>query len=167
MKKLFVLLPMFLMLTVGYHTAIYAAKNPEDKNCGHFKNKQEVMEFWQSRGYNTNHDPHGLDKDHDGLPCEVKKGEYDQFLASKKESEKNGDKQEEAKQNLIHKEDKQKNIQQEQREVTKETTKREDRMQQGEQLPNTASNSFTIMLVSAVIVLIGFVLMLRRKPTNE
>lgn len=83
MKKLLVSATAFTLLTVGYSSSAFAAKNPNDKNCGHFKNKQEVMEFWHSNGYSATNDPHDLDRDNDGLPCEVKKGDYDQFIASK------------------------------------------------------------------------------------
>ncbi len=31
------------------------------------------MEFWHSNGYSATNDPHDLDRDNDGLPCEVKK----------------------------------------------------------------------------------------------
>ncbi len=46
------------------------------------------MEFWHSNGYSATNDPHDLDRDNDGLPCEVKKGDYDQFLASKQPTKK-------------------------------------------------------------------------------
>ncbi len=35
-----------------------------------------------------NYDAHDLDRDNDGLPCEVKKGDYDQFVASKQTTKK-------------------------------------------------------------------------------
>lgn len=74
MKKLLASATAFTLLTVGYSSAAFAEKNPNDKDCGHFKNKQEVMEFWHSNGYSATNDPHDLDRDNDGLPCEVKKG---------------------------------------------------------------------------------------------
>lgn len=88
MKKLLASATAFTLLTVGYSSAAFAEKNPNDKNCSHFKNKQEVMEFWHSNGYSATNDPHDLDRDNDGLPCEVKKGDYDQFLASKQPTKK-------------------------------------------------------------------------------
>lgn len=45
------------------------------------------MEFWHSNGYSATNDPHDLDRDNDGLPCEVKR-DYDQFLASKQPTKK-------------------------------------------------------------------------------
>ncbi|MDM5201290.1 excalibur calcium-binding domain-containing protein [Fictibacillus enclensis] len=59
------------------------AAGPGDKNCSDFSSHQAVMEFWHSNGYNANNDPHDLDRDSDGLPCEVSKSEYDSFVASK------------------------------------------------------------------------------------
>ncbi|PGK39822.1 cell wall anchor protein, partial [Bacillus anthracis] len=95
MKKLLVSATAFTLLTVGYSSSAFAAKNPNDKNCGHFKNKQEVMEFWHNNGYSATNDPHDLDRDHDGLPCEVKKGDYDQFIASKQATKKDENKPQE------------------------------------------------------------------------
>ncbi len=88
MKKLLVSATAVTLLTVGYSSAAFAEKNPNDKDCGHFKKKQEVMEFWHSNGYSATNDPHDLDRDNDGLPCEVKKGDYDQFVASKQTTKK-------------------------------------------------------------------------------
>ncbi|MES1054557.1 excalibur calcium-binding domain-containing protein [Bacillus thuringiensis] len=83
MKKLLVSASAFALLTVGYSSATYAEQNPNDKDCKHFGSKQEVMEFWYNNGYSASNDPHDLDRDNDGLPCEVKKGDYDQFVVSK------------------------------------------------------------------------------------
>ncbi|MCA1321578.1 excalibur calcium-binding domain-containing protein [Bacillus tianshenii] len=54
-----------------------------DKNCSDFSSKQAVMDFWYANGYSATYDPHGLDRDNDGLPCEVSKGEYDSYVQSK------------------------------------------------------------------------------------
>lgn len=54
-----------------------------DKDCGDFSSPQELMEFWYSNGYNANNDPHRLDGDNDGLPCEVTSSEYNSYVKSK------------------------------------------------------------------------------------
>ncbi|MBO1627320.1 excalibur calcium-binding domain-containing protein [Bacillus arachidis] len=136
MKKLLVSATAFTLLTVGYNSSVFAAQNPNDKDCGQFKNNQEVMEFWHSNGYNANNDPHDLDRDNDGLPCEVNKGEYDRFVASK------------------------------QTPIKKETNNNEVTKKQAEKLPNTASNNMTMMLVSTGLILLGSIFVFRRKKTD-
>ncbi|MDA1758142.1 excalibur calcium-binding domain-containing protein [Bacillus cereus] len=184
MKKLLASATAVTLLTVGYSSAAFAEKNPNDKNCGHFKNKQEVMEFWHSNGYSATNDPHDLDRDNDGLPCEVKKGDYDQFLASKQPTKKDENKpqeqvkQENTKQEPVKQENtkqepvKQENTQQNnqatnnKQEQTKQTAVKTETKKQGEKLPNTASNGITMMLASAALVLVGSILIFRRKKTN-
>ncbi|MBO1579993.1 excalibur calcium-binding domain-containing protein [Bacillus sp. XF8] len=141
-KKLLISATAFTLLTVGYTSSAFAAKNPNDKDCGQFKNKQEIMEFWHSNGYSATNDPHDLDRDNDGLPCEVNKGEYDQFVASKQAPV--------------------------QKQTSNSTTKVEtkENKKQAEKLPNTASNNVTMMLVSAGLVLLGSIFVFRRKKTN-
>ncbi|HDR4903161.1 TPA: excalibur calcium-binding domain-containing protein [Bacillus cereus] len=164
MKKLLASATAFTLLTVGYSSAAFAEKNPNDKNCGHFKNKQEVMEFWHSNGYSATNDPHDLDRDNDGLPCEVKKGDYDQFLASKQPTKKDENKpQEQVKQENTQQNNQATNNKQEQ---TKQTAVKAETKKQGEKLPNTASNGVTMMLTSAGLVLAGSILIFRRKKTN-
>ncbi|PEX41525.1 excalibur calcium-binding domain-containing protein, partial [Bacillus thuringiensis] len=170
MKKLLASATAVTLLTVGYSSAAFAEKNPNDKNCSHFKNKQEVMEFWHSNGYSATNDPHDLDRDNDGLPCEVKKGDYDQFLASKQTTKKDENKpQEQTKQeNNKQENNKQENSKQNNQTTTKETKKntntvvKKETKKQGEKLPNTASNGVTMMLASLGLALAGSVLMFRR-----
>ncbi|EEM61195.1 Lpxtg-motif cell wall anchor domain protein [Bacillus thuringiensis serovar monterrey BGSC 4AJ1] len=169
MKKLLASATAFTLLTVGYSSAAFAEKNPNDKDCGHFKNKQEVMEFWHSNGYSATNDPHDLDRDNDGLPCEVKKGDYDQFLASKQPTKKDENKpQEQVKQENTKQENTQQNNQatNNKQEQTKQTAVKAETKKQGEKLPNTASNGVTMMLASAGLVLAGSILIFRRKKTN-
>lgn len=164
MKKLLASATVVTLLTVGYSSAAFAEKNPNDKDCGHFKDKQEVMEFWHSNGYSATNDPHDLDRDNDGLPCEVKKGDYDQFLASQQSTKKDENKpQEQGKQENTQQNNQQTNNKQEQ---TKQTAVKTETKKQGEKLPNTASNGVTMMLASAALVLAGSILVFRRKKTN-
>ncbi|MBJ7967935.1 excalibur calcium-binding domain-containing protein [Bacillus cereus] len=191
MKKLLASATAVTLLTVGYSSAAFAEKNPNDKNCSYFKNKQEVMEFWHSNGYSATNDPHDLDRDNDGLPCEVKKGDYDQFLASKQTTKKDENKpQEQTKQENTKQEPaKQENNKQENSKQNNQTTNnkqeqtkpqttaketkkntnavvKKETKKQGEKLPNTASNGVTMMLASLGLALAGSVLMFRRKKTN-
>lgn len=181
MKKLLASATAVTLLTVGYSSAAFAEKNPNDRDCGHFKNKQEVMAFWHSNGYSATNDPHDLDRDNDGLPCEVKKGDYDQFLASKQTTKKDENKpqepakQENTKQENSTQSNRTTNNKQEQAKpqtITKETKKnthtvvKKETQKQGEKLPNTASNGVTMMLANLGLAVAGSVLMFRRKKTN-
>lgn len=116
-----------------------------------------------------------------------KKGDYDQFVASKQatkqeenkpqeQTKEENTKQEPAKQENTKQEPaKQENKKQEQTKpqtTAKETKKdtntavKTDNKKQGEKLPNTASNGVTMMLASLGLAAIGSVLMFRRKKTN-
>ncbi|MCA9372703.1 thermonuclease family protein [Candidatus Woesebacteria bacterium] len=41
-----------------------------DYDCGDFSSKSEVMQFWNTCGFSASYDPHRLDGDNDGDPCE-------------------------------------------------------------------------------------------------
>ena len=71
MKKLLASATAVTLLTVGYSSSAFAAKSPNDtKNCGHFKSQQDAQAFWDQNGYGVGNDPHRLDNDKDGIPCE-------------------------------------------------------------------------------------------------
>ncbi|WP_053168160.1 LPXTG cell wall anchor domain-containing protein [Planococcus glaciei] len=72
---------MALLLVAGTSLDTQAAVN--DKDCGDFSSHQEVMEFWYANGFSAENDPHDLDRDNDGLACEVSQSEYNSFLADK------------------------------------------------------------------------------------
>ena len=114
-----------------------AADEHVDKDCGDFANHEEVMEFWYTNGYSAENDPHDLDRDNDGLACEVSQSEYDDYVASQEaagsDDEASGD-QEEA--------------------VEEE---------EGAALPDTASNGPLMMLFGAGIAGAGSLLLFRRK----
>ena len=48
-----------------------------DKECGDFSTTEEVLVFWYENSYSAENDPHDLDVDNDGLPCEASQSEYD------------------------------------------------------------------------------------------
>jgi LPXTG-motif cell wall-anchored protein len=79
MKKLFSALFTFVLLSSMSSIGAHA----QDKNCGDFSSHSAVMDFWYNNGYSATNDPHGLDRDNDGLPCEVSKGEYDTYVADR------------------------------------------------------------------------------------
>ncbi|KEK25263.1 excalibur calcium-binding domain-containing protein [Bacillus gaemokensis] len=183
MKKLLVSVSAFALLAVGYSSSAYAAKSPNDtKNCGDFKSQKAAQEFWNQNGYGVGNDPHRLDNDKDGIPCEDYKYPVDTTATTEKkeESKKEESTKQESKQEPVKQEVKKESIKQENTQKTtkqEQTTKKETKekpavkttketKKQGEKLPNTASNGLTMMLASAGLALVGSVLMFRRKKTN-
>jgi LPXTG-motif cell wall-anchored protein len=116
-----------------------------DKDCGDFNgDHQAVMEFWYSNGYSASNDPHDLDRDSDGLPCEVDKDEYDSFVASK-----NNDNEEDSSTTPS----------------TDDNNSSNDSGQssEGGELPATASSSPLAALGGALMAAVGGVLVFGRK----
>ncbi|TXR92008.1 cell wall anchor protein [Bacillus sp. SH7-1] len=162
MKKLLASATAVTLLTVGYSSAAFAAKSPNDtKNCGHFKNQQEAQAFWDQNGYGVGNDPNRLDNDKDGIPCEDYK--YPTNTNTTTDNKETTKPQEQTKQENTQQNSQATNNKQEQ---TKQTAVKAETKKQGEKLPNTASNGVTMMLASAALVLIGSILVFRRKKTN-
>ncbi|KZD36529.1 excalibur calcium-binding domain-containing protein [Bacillus cereus] len=162
MKKLLASATAVTLLTVGYSSAAFAAKSPNDtKNCGHFKNQQEAQAFWDQNGYGVGNDPNRLDNDKDGIPCEDYK--YPTNTNTTTDNKETTKPQEQTKQENTQQNNQASNNKQEQ---TKQTTVKAETKKQGEKLPNTASNGVTMMLASAALVLAGSILVFRRKKTN-
>lgn len=179
MKKLLASATAVTLLTVGYSSSAFAAKSPNDtKNCGHFKSQQDAQAFWDQNGYGVGNDPHRLDNDKDGIPCEDYK--YPKSTNTTTENKETTNPQEQPKQENNKQENSKQNNQttnnkQEQTKpqtTAKETKKntntvvKKETKKQGEKLPNTASNGVTMMLASLGLALAGSVLMFRRKKTN-
>ncbi|MES5887516.1 excalibur calcium-binding domain-containing protein [Bacillus bombysepticus] len=179
MKKLLASATAVTLLTVGYSSSAFAAKSPNDtKNCGHFKSQQDAQAFWDQNGYGVGNDPHRLDNDKDGIPCEDYK--YPKSTNTTTENKETTKPQEQPKQENTKQENSKQNNQttnnkQEQTKpqtTAKETKKntntvvKKETKKQGEKLPNTASNGVTMMLASLGLALAGSVLMFRRKKTN-
>ncbi|MFC9446224.1 excalibur calcium-binding domain-containing protein [Bacillus cereus] len=175
MKKILASATAVTLLTVGYSSSAFAAKSPNDtKNCGHFKSQQDAQAFWDQNGYGVGNDPHRLDNDKDGIPCEDYK--YPKSTNTTTENKETTKPQEQPKQENTKQENtKQEPVKQEQTKpqtTAKETKKntntvvKKETKKQGEKLPNTASNGVTMMLASLGLALAGSVLMFRRKKTN-
>ncbi|PEC75794.1 cell wall anchor protein [Bacillus cereus] len=172
MKKLLASATAVTLLTVGYSSSAFAAKSPNDtKNCGHFKSQQDAQAFWDQNGYGVGNDPHRLDNDKDGIPCEDYK--YPKSTNTTTENKETTKPQEQPKQEPVKQENtKQENSKQNnqttnnKQEQTKPQTTAKETKKQGEKLPNTASNGITMMLASLGLALAGSVLMFRRKKTN-
>ncbi|RJE10752.1 excalibur calcium-binding domain-containing protein [Bacillus cereus] len=179
MKKLLASATAVTLLTVGYSSSAFAAKSPNDtKNCGHFKSQQDAQAFWDQNGYGVGNDPHRLDNDKDGIPCEDYKypkstnttTENKETTKPQEQPKQENTKQENSKQNnqttnTTQEQTKPQTTAKETKKNTNTTVKKETK-KQGEKLPNTASNGVTMMLASLGLALAGSVLMFRRKKTN-
>ncbi|MDZ5606740.1 excalibur calcium-binding domain-containing protein [Bacillus pseudomycoides] len=140
MKKLVVSLFAFAFLFVGYNSSAYAAKSANDtKNCSDFNSQKEAQNFWNQQGYGVENDPHQLDKDNDGIPCEDTKYPVDTNATTQEKNKTD----------------------------TQTTTTDNTNKQQGTKLPNTASNNVTMMFVSAGGILAGSLIVFRRKKINS
>ncbi|MEC0038535.1 excalibur calcium-binding domain-containing protein [Bacillus cereus] len=184
MKKLLASATAITLLTVGYSSSAFAAKSPNDtKNCEHFKSQQDAQAFWDQNGYGVGNDPHRLDNNKNGIPCEDYK--YPKSTNTTTENKETTKPQEQPKQeNTTQENTKQENSKQnnqttnnKQEQTKPQTTAKETKKntntvvkketkKQGEKLPNTASNGVTMMLASLGLASAGSVLMFRRKKTN-
>jgi len=167
MKKVLAAILIFAFSLTGYTVSAQAVAN--DKDCGDFSDNQAVMNFWYSNGYSATNDPHDLDRDNDGLPCEVSKSDYNSFVASKTDDTDKLDKstsdeatQEESTSNSSTTEEQQTTTENSNSEKAS-TEQKEDSKQQGEELPKTATNSVTMMVVAFGLVAAGLLLVFRRK----
>lgn len=115
-----------------------AADEHVDRDCGEFASHEEVMEFWYTNGYSAENDPHDLDRDNDGLACEVSQSEYNSYV-ERQEASDSGD----ATSN-------------DQEEAVEED-------EEGAALPDTASNGPLMMLLGAGVAGAGSLLLFRRK----
>lgn len=140
MKKLFAGIMALGFLLAGQSAYVLAE---DDRDCGDFSNKEEVMAFWYDNGFSASNDPHDLDRDNDGLPCETTKGEYDAYVASREEEKDEGTADD-----------------------TQSDSDSEGNQTEGEALPDTASNDFTMMALGAGLAAAGGILALRKTKSK-
>lgn len=141
MKKKLVALVFGSFLVLGSALNVGAVEN--DRDCGEFSSHEEVMAFWYENGYSANNDPHDLDRDNDGLACEVSQSEYDSYVANQETDDSSDETVAE-----------------------EEAATEEDETEEGAALPNTASNGPLMMLFGAGLAGAGSLLLFRRKNQN-
>ncbi|WP_110927239.1 LPXTG cell wall anchor domain-containing protein [Bacillus massiliglaciei] len=141
MKKWFVSVFTIAFLLAGQNSSVFAAT---DQDCGEFSSHEDVMAFWYDNGYSAENDPHDLDRDDDGLPCEVDSDEYDNYVASREDasSESTDDSS-----------------------PTTDTDSEE--ASEGEELPDTATDSIAMMAIGAALLTAGGYLILRRHEKTK
>jgi LPXTG-motif cell wall-anchored protein len=160
MSKFISSLFIFTLLVVGFATGASAADN--DKDCKDFEGKpNELVQFWNDNGYNESNDPHDLDRDNDNLPCETTKADFDNTAENTtEESEK--DEAVVAEEN-----DNDSNTSTQSEASATASAEKEDSaetaVQQGEELPKTATNNGVLMLISGGFVVAGLITFAFRK----
>jgi LPXTG-motif cell wall-anchored protein len=138
MKKLLSSVVAGGFLLIG--TSAMAAPD-DDRDCGEFASHEEVMQFWYDNGYSAGNDPHDLDRDNDGLPCEVSSSQYNDFVASQEESSDD-----------------------ETTDSEEATTEADETVtQDGEELPDTATNSASMIGLGAILTAMGAYVIFRKK----
>ncbi|MFL0498972.1 LPXTG cell wall anchor domain-containing protein [Priestia megaterium] len=156
-------------------TTASAESNGLDKDCSDFKGKpyQEVVDYWNSKGYTATNDPERLDgwgnKVDDGIPCEAP-SDYDT-------SKINGiGKKEEATSEETTKEETTTEQTTEEQPAKEETATKEDNSsseqkatsdkKEGEELPETASNNPLGVAAGLAVAAVGVVVFTRRKNSK-
>ena len=156
-------------------TTASAESNGLDKDCSDFKGKpyQEVVDYWNSKGYTATNDPERLDgwgnKVDDGIPCEAP-SDYDT-------SKINGiGKKEEATSEETTKEETTTEQTTEEQPAKEETATKEDNSsseqkatsdkKEGEELPETASNNPLGVAAGLSVAAAGVVVFTRRKNSK-
>lgn len=156
-------------------TTASAESNGLDKDCSDFKGKpyQEVVDYWNSKGYTATNDPERLDgwgnKVDDGIPCEAP-SDYDT-------SKINGiGKKEEATSEETTKEETTTEQTTEEQPAKEETATKEDNSsseqkatsdkEEGEELPETASNNPLGVAAGLAVAAAGVVVFTRRKNSK-
>lgn len=156
-------------------TTASAESSGLDKDCSDFKGKpyQEVVDYWNSKGYTATNDPERLDgwgnKVDDGIPCEAP-SDYDT-------SKINGiGKKEEATSEETTKEETTTEQTTEEQPAKEETATKEDNSsseqkatsdkKEGEELPETASNNPLGVAAGLAVAAAGVVVFTRRKNSK-
>ncbi|WP_374989358.1 LPXTG cell wall anchor domain-containing protein (plasmid) [Priestia megaterium] len=156
-------------------TTASAESNGLDKDCSDFKGKpyQEVVDYWNSKGYTATNDPERLDgwgnKVDDGIPCEAP-SDYDT-------SKINGiGKKEEATSEETTKEETTTEQTTEEQPAKEETATKEENSsseqkttsdkKEGEELPETASSNPLGVAAGLAVAAAGMVVFTRRKNSK-
>lgn len=151
MKKKFIGVVLGSFLVLGSTLNVGAVEN--DKDCGDFEGDGAVA-FWYENGFTAENDPHNLDGDSDGLPCETSQSEYDSYVANQEADDTSAEtpaEDDSANEETVSEE---------------EAATEEDETEEGAALPNTASNGPLMMLFGAGLAGAGSLLLFRRKTQD-
>lgn len=173
MKKKLTGIVACMFLLTGFSTA--SAAPADDRDCTDFASNQEVMEFWTNNNYSAANDPHDLDRDKDGLACEVSQSEYDRFLESQESTSNQtiiDESQESTSNQTIIDESQESTSSQTIIDENSSTSDNADTVatsetERGEQLPDTASNALLFTLIGTGLMAAGSLLLYRRKKNHS
>jgi LPXTG-motif cell wall-anchored protein len=154
-------------------TTASAESNGLDKDCSDFSSYDEVVNYWNSKGYTATNDPERLDgwgnKVDDGIPCEAPSG-YDTSkingIAKKEESTSEETTKEETTTEQTTEEQPAK-----EETATKEGNSSSEQKatsdkKEGEELPETASNNPLGVAAGLAVAAAGVVVFTRRKNSK-
>ncbi|MDQ0428768.1 LPXTG-motif cell wall-anchored protein [Planomicrobium stackebrandtii] len=141
MKKKLVGVVFGSFLVLGSALNVGAVEN--DRDCGDFADG-EAQVFWDENGYSAENDPHRLDADSDGVPCEGDSETTESGVVEENISDDSSD----------------------ETVAEEEAATEEDETEEGAALPNTASNGPLMMLFGAGLAGVGSLLLFRRKNQN-
>lgn len=173
-------------------TTASAESNGLDKDCSDFSSYDEVVNYWNSKGYSATNDPERLDgwgnKVDDGIPCEAPDG-YDTSKingigkkeeTTKEETTNDSTKEESTTEEQPAKEETATDDSTKEEQTTDESTKettvtKEDNSseqpatsdkKEGEELPETASNNPLGVAAGLAVAAAGMVVFTRRKNSK-
>ncbi|WP_456364384.1 LPXTG cell wall anchor domain-containing protein [Priestia aryabhattai] len=164
-------------------TTASAESNGLDKDCSDFSSYDEVVNYWNSKGYSATNDPERLDgwgnKVDDGIPCEAPAG-YDTSKingiakkeeATSEETTKEETATEENTEEQPAKEETATNDSTKEETVTKEDNSSEQATtsdkKEGEELPETASDYPLGAAAGAALAVGGALLMVSRRKNSK
>jgi len=148
-----------VLLVVGFGGSVSAA---DDKNCGDFNGDADaIAKFWVDNNYSASNDPHGLDRDNDGLPCEADQAAIDKYKAQR-DTEADTAEEDENDTAASTNDDSDESTTTDESSASKESVEAASE-QQGEELPKTATNTGVMMLVSGGLVAVGLITLVINK----
>ncbi|MGF9741447.1 LPXTG cell wall anchor domain-containing protein [Priestia megaterium] len=144
-----------------------------DKDCSDFSSYDEVVNYWNSKGYTATNDPERLDgwgnKVDDGIPCEAPSG-YDTSkingIAKKEESTSEETTKEETTTEQTTKEQPAKEETATKEDNSSSEQKATSDKKEGEELPETASNNPLGVAAGLAVAAAGAVVFTRRKNSK-
>ncbi|MFS0906190.1 LPXTG cell wall anchor domain-containing protein [Priestia aryabhattai] len=154
-------------------TTASAEPNGLDKDCSDFSSYDEVVNYWNSKGYTATNDPERLDgwgnKVDDGIPCEAPSG-YDTSkingIAKKEESTSEETTKEETTTEQTTEEQPAKEATATKEDNSSSEQKATSDKKEGEELPETASNNPLGVAAGLAVAAAGVVVFTRRKNSK-
>ncbi|MFP7254134.1 LPXTG cell wall anchor domain-containing protein [Terribacillus goriensis] len=144
-----------VLLVVGFGGSVSAA---DDKNCPDFNGDADaIAKFWVDNNYSASNDPHDLDRDGDGLPCEADQAAIDKYKAqTQTDTEANTEEEDNNATAASANDDSDGSTMTDESSASTENEEAAS-AQQGEELPKTATNTGVLMLVSGGLAAAGLV----------